>query len=219
MSKKICPNGHVYDTSIYGDTCPMCPSQSSAASTTAPVEATRTYDDGHTRIIPPSAGATVSNDKSQNPVGNTRVSPEVQQRLHDAAQHQHTGPIITPRTVIRTPGRNNAAAGETSRKLVGFLVTYNRTPMGKSFNIYEGRTTIGRSNSCDICMPEDNLMSGHHMTIQYLSGNNKFRFRDEMSSNGTYVNKELCDSGELQNYDIVRVGSTLFIFIAIPQIS
>ena len=77
---------------------------------------------------------------------------------------------------------------------------------------------IGRDPSCDICVEDDNQMSGHHMSIRYLSGNNKFRFHDEMSSNGTYVNKELLDDGELQNYDIIRVGSTLFIFIAIPQI-
>ncbi len=108
--------------------------------------------------------------------------------------------------------------GEEGRKLVGFLVTYNRNPLGRAFNIYEGRNVIGRDASCDIAIPDDNQMSGKHMSIRYLSGNNKFRFHDEMSSNGTYVNKELLDDGELQNYDIIRIGSTLFIFIAIPQI-
>lgn len=56
------------------------------------------------------------------------------------------------------------------------------------------------------------------MSILYRSVDNKFKFRDEQSSNGTFINKELLDEGELQNYDIVRVGSTLFIFVAIPQI-
>ena len=45
-----------------------------------------------------------------------------------------------------------------------------------------------------------------------------FKFRDEQSSNGTFINKQLLDDGKLQNYDIIRVGSTLFIFVAIPQI-
>ena len=25
MPKKVCPNGHIYDSSIYGDECPLCP--------------------------------------------------------------------------------------------------------------------------------------------------------------------------------------------------
>lgn len=153
----------------------------------------------------------------QDPVGKTLVAPNVK-----AAQQAALQPA---KRVGRTVIRHNTAAmggavkpGEEGRKLVGFLVTYNRTPMGKSYNIYEGRNMIGRDPSCDICVEDDNQMSGHHMSIRYLSGNNKFRFHDEMSSNGTYVNKELLDDGELQNYDIIRVGSTLFIFIAIPQI-
>lgn len=140
-------------------------------------------------------------------------------------QHQNAAsqqPQQTPRTVIRqNPAMRGAAApkpGDTGRKLVGFLVTYNRTPLGKAYNIYEGRNFIGRDASCDISIPDDNQMSGKHMLIRYLTGDGKFRFRDEMSSNGTYVNKELLDEGELQNYDIIRVGSTLFIFVAIPQI-
>lgn len=118
-------------------------------------------------------------------------------------------------TVIRRPGAAQASAG---RKLVGFLVTYNRDPMGKAYNIYEGRNYIGRDHSCDICINDDSQMSGRHMSILYRNVDNKFKFRDEQSSNGTFINKELKDDGELQNYDIIRVGSTLFIFIAIPKI-
>jgi pSer/pThr/pTyr-binding forkhead associated (FHA) protein len=106
-----------------------------------------------------------------------------------------------------------------SRKLVGFLVTYNRDPNGRSYNIYEGRNFIGRDQSCDICVPDDDQMSGRHMSILYRNVDDKFKFRDEQSSNGTFVNKELLDDGELQNYDIIRAGKTIFIFIAIPRIS
>lgn len=213
MPKKTCPNGHVYDTDIYGDTCPICPPNASSYA-----NPTSTVDEGaRTRMITPKTNPAMTGPQAQNPAGPTRVNPEFQQRPNVAQPHS-ASPVATARTTIRPAGRGQVQPGTQDRKLVGFLVTYNRTPMGKSFNIYEGRTTIGRDASCDICIPDDNLMSGHHMTIQYLSGTNKFRFRDEMSSNGTYVNKEICDTGELQNYDIVRVGSTLFIFIAIPQI-
>lgn len=229
MIKKICPNGHVYDQSIYGDTCPLCPSASSVSSSAAPTgladaaPAAPPVPGQSTKVVSPgtmTGGMPQMSPMSaqQDPVGKTLVAPNIKAAQQQSAQQpaKRQG-----RTVIRHSSAAMGGAvkpGEEDRKLVGFLVTYNRTPMGRSYNIYEGRNMIGRDPSCDICVEDDNQMSGHHMSIRYLSGNNKFRFHDEMSSNGTYVNKELLDDGELQNYDIIRVGSTLFIFIAIPQI-
>ena len=229
MLKKTCPNGHVYDQSIYGDTCPLCPSSANTGRNTASnmnMAAPGESSGAHTKVVQPSMnpGGGIPNgfpniQIQQDPVGSTKVSPGVRQQVQGTSQPQT--PNAGARTTIR---RNPAMMGGTvkpsdnGRKLVGFLVTYNRTPMGKAYNIYEGRNYIGRDASCDISIPDDNQMSGKHMLIRYLSGNNKFSFKDEMSSNGTYINKELLDEGELQNYDIIRVGSTLFIFIAIPQI-
>ena len=68
------------------------------------------------------------------------------------------------------------------RKLVGFLVCYNRYPNGKAFNLYEGRNYIGRDASCDICIPDDNQLSGRHMSIMYRNVDNKFKFRDELGT-------------------------------------
>lgn len=224
MIKKTCPNGHVYDQSIYGDTCPLCPPQSSTGSNSVSNLTMAAPDESsgaHTRVVQPSVnpnGAMPTGfpnmQAQQDPIGSTKVNPNIKPQVSS------TGPAQAPKTTIR---RNPAMMGgvkseDNGRKLVGFLVTYNRTPMGKAYNIYEGRNYVGRDASCDISIPDDNQMSSKHLLIRYLSGNNKFSFKDEMSSNGTYVNKELLDEGELQNYDIIRVGSTLFIFIAIPQI-
>lgn len=229
MLKKTCPNGHVYDQSIYGDTCPLCPSSANTGSNTASnltMAAPGEPSGAHTRVVQPSMnpGGGIPNgfpnmQSQQDPTGSTRVSPNIKQQAQGSAQPQVQNAGART-TIRRNPAMMGAAVkpGEDGRKLVGFLVTYNRTPMGKAFNIYEGRNYIGRDASCDISIPDDNQMSGKHMLIRYLSGNNKFSFKDEMSSNGTYINKELLDEGELQNYDIIRVGSTLFIFIAIPQI-
>lgn len=225
MLKKTCPNGHVYDQNIYGDICPLC-AQTAATRSEAEPEPTGgapgAIPGAHTKVVPrpQSAGGDIAVPGLQpelDPTGPTKLSARF------AAQQDVPRPKATPgKTVIRhnpaVSGGARVTTGETNRKLVGFLVTYNRTPMGQAFNIYEGRNVIGRDASCDISIPDDNQLSGKHMSIRYLSGNNKFRFHDEMSSNGTYVNKELLDDGELQNYDIIRVGSTLFIFLAIPQI-
>lgn len=225
MLKKTCPNGHVYDQNIYGDICPLCsptPSTRSDAEPDINGVAPGVTPGAHTKVVTrplsPNGDMKEANAQPQfDPTGPTKLSPRFAVPQQDSTQSQTT----PGKTVIRhnpAIGGDRVAPCETSRKLVGFLVTYNRTPMGQAFNIYEGRNVIGRDASCDISIPDDNQLSGKHMSIRYLSGNNKFRFHDEMSSNGTYVNKELLDDGELQNYDIIRVGSTIFIFLAIPQI-
>lgn len=207
MPKKVCPNGHVYNSDVYGDECPIC--QQSASS-------------NHTETqpefgMPPFNVAEASSQDAVHSAGTPRtgvmggasggVDPVGETKLRDNGAGK--------KTTIRQVGGGATANG---RKLVGFLVTYNRYPLGKSFNIYEGKNFIGRDPKCDISIPEDNQMSGQHMSILYRNVDNKFKFRDEQSSNGTFINKELIDEGELQNYDIIRLGSTVFIFIAIPKL-
>ena len=152
-----------------------------------------------------------------NPTGPTKMNRggEAEMTGLQGAQPIQSSGSSTKTTIRRPDAQGRMVEG---RKLVGFLVCYNRFPNGKAFNIYEGRNYVGRDSKCDICVPDDNQMSSRHMSILYRSVDNKFKFRDEQSSNGTFVNKNLLDDGELENYDIIRVGSTLFIFIAIPNV-
>ena len=226
MPKKVCPNGHIYDSSIYGDECPLCPkgdNETQYVSLAANIGGMPPFNHepigstGGTRVSAPSnmEGQPIGGPAGGAPVfggadavGETMIKP---QQIH--AGHAH-GPVGGG-TVSRPPKGGVSANG---RKVVGFLVTYNLNPLGKSYNIYEGKNYIGRDRSCDISVPEDNQMSGRHMSILYRNVDNKFKFRDEQSSNGTFVNKELTDECELQNYDIIRLGCTVFIFIAIPKL-
>lgn len=222
MQKKTCPNGHVYDPDIYGEQCPLCPPtpvNMPPNSSPATQFGGQPGFDNKTHIGTPAQGSPMVTPTNpvvggapgmapNDPTGATRVRP--QEGMAQAGGH----------TVIRHANRNGAPAHKMpSRKLVGFLVTYNRDPNGKAYNIYEGRNFVGRSEGCDICVPDDDQMSGRHLSILYRNVDNKFKFRDEQSSNGTFVNRELLDDGELTNYDIIRAGSTIFIFIAIPNLS
>ena len=219
MAKKTCPNGHIYDPNIYGDQCPICPPAMSSPAGSGP--ATHIGGGGgfsapaapagmHTHVAPAAPGGFAmpgipgGNDVS----GGTAVRPK------DA---EPQGAVGGGRTVIRHAGAAPGAKAP-SRRLVGFLISYNRDPNGRAYNIYEGRNFIGRDASCDISVPDDGQMSGRHFSILYRNVDDKFKFRDEQSSNGTFVNKELLDDGELSNYDIIRAGSTLFIFMAIPKL-
>lgn len=232
MPKKTCPNGHVYDTAIYGDQCPMCPSVSQTSASVPMPGATQLDPMLMTGgpNIPPSAGPgahTHIAGPAQNPgvqgysgqsadpnAGETRVRPA------DAVPAAAAAPATPARTVIRrAAGVSVPGQPAVSRRLVGFLVTYNRTPNGKAYNLYEGRNYIGRDPKCDICIPDDDQLSGTHMSVMFRNVDKRFKFRDEQSSNGTFVNKELLDDGELKNYDIIRVGGTIFIFMAIPLLN
>ena len=238
MAKVKClgPEGHVFDTAIYGNTCPICNAGISSAAVkneppmatppAPPVSPAPSSSGPHTHIgSANTAGATMvspSASAQNDAVGATMISAAAAAAAAKLNQNANAGAAPqenSSRTMIRRPdGAPQAGKVPPGRKLVGFLVTYNRTPLGKAFPVYEGRTYVGRDAACDIAVTDDNQMSGRHMSILYRSVDNKFKFRDEQSSNGTFINKELLDEGELQNYDIVRVGSTLFIFVAIPQI-
>lgn len=222
MAKIKCSNGHVFEANIYGTTCPICgvqagqpanmPKPAAPAAPTAPAAASP-----HTHIgaINPSSQSNAAG-KTVVASGPTNYGAAPQQPVAQQPVPQQPA-SSTPRTTIR-PAAGSPVRAAQGRKLVGFLVSYSKNPMGVSYNIYEGRNYIGRDASCDISIPEDTQMSSRHMSILYRNVDHKFKFRDEQSSNGTFVNKQLLDDGELENYDIIRVGSTLFVFVAIPQI-
>lgn len=236
MARVKCPNGHVFDTNLNGNQCPLCQAivgggAAPAAGPAVPPPAPSTTPHTHIGGVNATPRNQPQPGMNPNPVGSTHISAEAQnaqqQQSRQAANPvggtlpNRGGGAAAPggRTVIRRVDPNGGAGKVTEgRKLVGFLVCYNRYPNGKAFNLYEGRNYIGRDASCDICIPDDNQLSGRHMSIMYRNVDNKFKFRDEQSSNGTFINKELKDDGELENYDIIRLGSTLFIFMPIPQV-
>ena len=107
------------------------------------------------------------------------------------------------------------------KKLVGFLVTYSHLENGEFFPLYEGRSYIGRNPSSNVYIKNDSKVSERHLSILYRVVDRKFKFKDEQSTNGTFLNGDTVpiDEGELKNFDEIRVGNTLLIFIAIPQVS
>jgi len=103
------------------------------------------------------------------------------------------------------------------RKLVAFLVTYSHSPNGTFYPLFEGKNIIGKSSSSHVCIHEDQRVSDIHLSILYRDVDKKFKFKDEQSTNGTYVNEELKDEGVLTSLDSIRIGKTKLIFIAIPE--
>jgi hypothetical protein len=191
---KLCPNGHQYPEAA--TECPYCPKGN-------PTPA-------------------LSNlDKTQVVGGG---SPPVPSGLVDKTQVLGGGANLPPsggnlgKTQIVSPGQQNISAGQTvhlrqqnGRKLVGWLVSFTLDPLGVDFKLYEGRNLIGSDSRCDIVV-SDGSISGHHLTILYRMGT--YKFKDEMSSNGTFVNDQFDEEGNLEDGDVIRIGNTLFLFRA-----
>ena len=118
-------------------------------------------------------------------------------------------------TIIHGTDFSKEKADRERKKLTGFLVTYSLSPNGQFYPLYEGKNMIGRSASCHVHIQGDESISEKHCSILYRAYDGKFKFKDEQSSNGTFINGELHDEGELQNTDMIRIGSTELLFMEI----
>jgi hypothetical protein len=133
------------------------------------------------------------------------------------AIHPTVRPVATSGpTVIASPLLPGDETIE-GRRLAALLVTYSIRPQGDSFPVFEGKNFIGRDASAGIRVAGDAKMSEKHLSILYRAVDKKFKFKDEQSSNGTFINNVLTDEGELQSGDVITAGATKFLFLAIPD--
>jgi len=216
-----CPNGHYYQ----GATCPYCKSSGnvSGSSTSgktqifggadSPASAPYNAGGGETRInngmgvtSPMNGGAPMGGNGMD---GRTIVNPASNS---NASAQRNVG----SRTVFGgedeggMPGAPTTGY-RTTRKLVGWLVTYSLDPMGVDFKLYEGRNIIGRSMDCNITV-NDEMVSSEHAVLLYRA--NKYSITDRQSSHGTFVNGSDIDLEPmyLEDGDKIRVGKTEFLF-------
>jgi hypothetical protein len=201
---KTCLNGHNYDSSLY-NTCPYCPKGNTGERTVmnnvhhdyAATKLNDSNSSAKTHIV--SVGSPRNEDKTTPYQG---ITPENKTNVPNG-------------TKIVVPGENGGQVGEVqTRKLVGFLVSYTMNVQGKSFKLYEGKNLIGADSNSDIVISSDPGVSGKHITILFRSG--KFRFKDEFSTNATFVNGVETEEGYLENQDVIKIGKTKFAFMAIP---
>ena len=199
MAKRTCSKGHIYDSAIYGDNCPFCPSGGTVVSN---------FGSGDT--IGNFGGTEINQEGGRTQLGGTAANGPT---IPMGGGNQGGG--ISGGTVIRPIGGGTGTP--SGKKIVGLLITYDTVSTGQVFNIYEGRNYIGRDAVTDVNIQSDSQISGKHFSILYRLADGKFKFKDEQSSNGTFVNDVLTDEGELKTFDLIRIGSTKLTFIAIPQ--
>ena len=120
-------------------------------------------------------------------------------------------------TIILGASSDKELGNKERKRLVGFLTTYSLSHSGDFFPLYEGKNLIGRDEAASVCIQGDSNISEKHLSILFRNVDRKFKFKDEQSSNGTFVNDELTDEGELKNLDVIKVGATRLLFMEIPN--
>jgi pSer/pThr/pTyr-binding forkhead associated (FHA) protein len=105
------------------------------------------------------------------------------------------------------------SAPRSTRRIVGWIISYSLDPMGVDYRIFEGTNTIGRDSKNTIPITKDPTISGEHVIILYRNG--KFKIKDKMTANGTFLNDvelEVEEAYDLGDGDVIRVGNTTFKF-------
>ncbi len=226
---KRCPNGHFYKDDLAQ--CPYCSSSAGAPNATqASPAGGGAYNSGTTMpgigAAMPMGGATIPSGGGMSDPNKTRVMPDMGAPMGgETVPNSGAFTAAEPERVVNTPISSasktmifdesvpGVGGGEvrSSRKLVGWLVSYTLNDMGVDFKLFEGRNTIGRDLDCQISI-NDNTVSGKHAVLLYREGS--YFIQDSLSTSGTRVNGS--DTGvnavALNDGDVIQVGKTIFKF-------
>lgn len=187
---KLCKNGHYYQSTL--EECPYCPKPANIRPAPMNIDKTqvvslKVQDIDKTKIV------------SSEELGQTQPGNLAKTQIF-TAENAQTG--ANPQFKQAPP--------QSGRKLVGWLVSFTIDANGVDFRLFEGRNTIGSDPACDIVVANDAAVSGRHLTILNRMGS--FKFKDELSTNGTFINEVFEEEGSLKDGDMIKIGATVFKF-------
>lgn len=195
---KKCPNGHYYLANL--GSCPHCKKTGLGTSANPTSMKTQIYDDGSGFQPTSTMGGT-----------KTKFGNETVPMGGPASVDTRPAPQSPNNRTVFGDGSDVSSGYRTTRKLVGWLVSYSLDKMGVDFKLYEGRNIIGRDMDCNITV-NDGMVSGKHAVLLYRA--NKYSITDSQSSHGTFVNGEDIDLDPryLSDGDTIKIGQTTFLF-------
>ena len=192
-----CPNGHIMDPTW--QKCPIC----QAGTADAPKEKSKSHQKTLGQVE--KAALQVS--------GGARRETKVENHILEGGS---VGSKKAKRkTVVISTNKSHGKDDSAPRpRIVGFLITYSYDPSGEYFEIREGRHVIGAGVDTDITLKGDKNISSEHSILLFRRG--VFLMRDNLSTNGTFVNgEEIRGDVSLNNYDKIKMGDTQFTLIII----
>lgn len=212
---KQCENGHFFKEEL--SECPYCPKSGSkpAGGAGSPNDKTQFSAGDKTQFMSGDKTAEynvgsfgdktrVASSPSASPRPNTPPARDLSKTFIQEVETVDEGEGKGSKEVVRQ---------RSTRRIVGWLISYTLDPMGIDYRIYEGNNSIGRTAENDITVAADSSISSRHATILFKKG--RFFVRDEMAANGTFINEEELDIGqpvEMKDGDDLKVGNTVFKF-------
>ena len=124
--------------------------------------------------------------------------------------------FLTDAEGVGAPVQEPAVAGVDALPAGSALLVVKRGPnAGSRFLLDQDTTSAGRHPDSDIFLDDVTVSRRHAEVVRTSTGG--FRVRDVGSLNGTYVNRERIDEGELAAGDEVQIGKFRLIYLAAGQ--
>lgn len=153
----------------------------------------------------------------QNPAAFAETAnpgPPQQQAPQPMAQppvQQMRGPSNPPGAPQPGPRDPEYIEPDAPRVLAGFLVSYENSPLGSFFPIYQGQNAVGRKGAAPgLSIEFDHATtSSRHALLLASARPGRIKLEDLGSTNGTFVGDVMLERGrrhELKDGDVVRFG-------------
>ncbi len=91
------------------------------------------------------------------------------------------------------------------------LVVIYGMDLGRKFNLEKNTVIIGRSSKCDIQVDQESVSRNH---AKLINNGEDVVLCDMGSTNGTYINDELVHERALSDGNLIKIGRTIFKFLA-----
>lgn len=159
-----------------------------------------------------------------NPSGQQQNNKPAQVGLEQQfaqAQARTMGFFYDPSADVRTnpaPQKSGYAANSSANytePVVGWLVCVKGAHLGECFNIYSGKSSMGRNPENRIVFSKDmHISRERHAYILYEPKKREFYIQSGESSGLTYLNEEnVMGSKKLNAFDIIELGGSQFVFV------
>lgn len=211
-----CSAGHYYDANAYS-ACPYCSGAKTIGATDDPFA-------GNPGNMQPTIDPNMSVD--YDPAFDHTIDPMANGFNHNgmsvtAPPSGRTAPINDGMTVtqqvVPNPGPHIPGTDTDLLPCVGWVVAIEGPNRGRDYRIHSGYNYLGRKTG-DIVISGDDTISGERdASITYVYQTKKFYIAHENGRNVLLANNIPVVGGgtELHNFDIITIGNTKLIFIAL----